>query len=139
MNFQKYSLIIIVAIVVITGTILFIRKPNSQVKLQITPTLSPIISQTPTSTPTATIIVTKPTPTPTESKYSAATKAKVRSDFIASCISKGHYSSQICNCVADYLKNNYTEVELAKIYVQYHSTSQVPAVLETGLNKCLGK
>ena len=83
--------------------------------------------------PTATII-----PTPT-SGYSAEVKSNVRSDFISSCTSKGHYSTTECNCSADYLSKNYSEAELAKIYVQYHSTNKVPSQLEAAAKACVKK
>ena len=87
------------------------------------------------------IIVASPTPTvspaPVISKYSAELKARVRSEFISNCETKGHYSATECSCAADYLAKNYTESELAKIYYQYKSSSEVSPALEAASKFCL--
>jgi hypothetical protein len=80
-----------------------------------------------------------PTYTPSPTGYSAELKAKVRSEFIGNCQTKGHYSVTECNCAADYLAKNYTESELAKIYIQYRTSSQVSAALDAASKVCLKK
>lgn len=85
----------------------------------------------------ATVTPEKPTPTP--SKYSEELKAKVRSNFISTCNSKGHYGIPVCTCGADYLSKNYSESDLAEMYLQYHSTNQPPAALQKALDFCTKK
>ena len=94
-----------------------------------------------TALPPQTTPVASPSPTtqPTTSGYSADTKARVRTEFVNTCVTKGHYSNSECNCAALYLANNYSETELAKMYIQYHSTSKVPAALEAAEKVCVKK
>jgi hypothetical protein len=116
----KLSLILTVAIFLIIGIIFFVsnRKASS-------PNQALIFNPTPTSVPV--------------SKYSAELKARVREEFISNCQTKGHYSATECDCAANYLAKNYSEDELAKIYIQYRSSSQVPAALESARTACLKK
>jgi hypothetical protein len=125
MKNTKVGLVLVVAIVLIIG-IIFLVKNNSRANF---PNQTLVVNSTPTSMPT-----TKPI-----SKYSAELKARVRGEFISNCQTKGHYSATECNCAADYLAKNYTEAELAKIYVQYRTSSQIPAALDAASKACTYK
>jgi hypothetical protein len=124
MKNNKAGLILIVIIIVIIG-IMFLIDNNHKNKF---PSQTSVFSSTPAPTSTN---------KPTASKYSAAVKAKVRNEFISNCQTKGHYSAIECNCAADYLAKNYTESELANIYLQYRNSSQVPAALEAASKACV--
>ena len=134
MKISKISLIVIVAIIAIIGVAVLNNKPAPKIKTAIIPTSTPTATPTVTSTPTPITVSATPT-----SIYSAAVKAKVRAEFIATCNTRGHYSISICNCVADYLSKNYSEAKLAQIYVEYHATSKIPGELETAYNGCAAK
>jgi hypothetical protein len=125
MKNAKIGLMLMVVIVLIIG-VMFLVGNNRKAKF---PSQSSFFSSTPTPA-----LTTKPV-----SKYSAELKAKVRSEFIGNCETKGHYSVTECNCAADYLAKNYTESELAKIYVEYRESSQVPAALEAASKACVKK
>lgn len=75
----------------------------------------------------------------TYSTYTSEQRAKIRIEFIESCNTKGKYGMPTCNCVADFLSNNYTDKELAKFYTQYHLTNQVPNELQIALDSCTKK
>jgi hypothetical protein len=126
MKNTKVGLTIVVVIILIIG-IMFLAGNNHKAKF---PSQTSVFSSTPVPTTKATSAA---------SKYSAQLKAKVRSEFISNCETKGHYSAAECNCAADYLAKNYTESELASIYVQYRNSSQVPAALEAASKVCVGK
>jgi uncharacterized protein (UPF0333 family) len=76
------------------------------------------------------------TPIPT-SQYSDEIKMKVRSDFINTCHTQGKYEISECNCAADYLSTKYSDIDLAKMYVEYHKTKKVPSALEEAANVCV--
>ena len=127
MKLPKLSLIILIIIVGVAGLLLAINsKPHTQTKANQTTTII--------ASPTLTIV-----PTPATTGYPAELKAKVRSQFISNCKTKGHYSAAECNCAADYLAKNYNESELTKIYVQYRVSSEIPAALEAASNACVSK
>ena len=126
MKNTKVGLILVVAAVLIIG-IVFLVNNNRKSSF---PNQASVVSSTPGS---------KSTVTPAVSKYSAELKAKVRSEFISNCETKGHYSAIECNCAANYLAKNYTEDELAKIYIQYRTSSQVPAALDAASKACVNK
>ena len=126
MKNTKVGLILVVVVVLIIG-IMFLVNNNHKATF---PNQATVVSSMPTP---------KSTVTPVVSKYSAELKAKVRSEFISNCETKGHYSATECNCGADYLKNNYTEDEIAKIYIQYRTSSQVPAALDAATKACANK
>jgi len=128
-------IITIVAIVLIIGVIFIFtanHKSAIQTKVVIHPTQAPVVSPVQSPTPTA----VQPT---ASSKYSPALKAAIRSDFINSCNTRGHYGIQVCTCVADYLKNNYSETELTQMYIQYHTSGQISDAIKTAVNTCSGK
>lgn len=125
MTNPKPILIIIVIIVTVFVIFQFVNHRPTTVKnhiSQLTPT--PTISQTPTASPTASIL------------YSDAVKTKVRSSFIDSCHTLGHYATAVCTCAADYLSKNYSESKLAEFFIQYHTSNQVPAAIKTSISAC---
>jgi hypothetical protein len=124
MKNTKVGLMLAVIVVLVIGAIVLVGN-NRKAKF---PSQISVFSSTPTL---------KPTTKPAASKYSAEIKAKVRNEFISNCETKGHYSATECNCAADYLAKNYTESELAKIYVQYKNSSEVPAALEAASKACV--
>jgi len=125
MNNLKWGIVILAVIVVVAIFFQFRKKPK-------------LTDQNPgLSLPTETLSATL-TPAP-PSQYSDEVRAKVRSDFINTCHTQGKYEVSVCNCAADYLADNYSETELAKMYVQYHSTKNIPSALEKAADKCLVK
>jgi len=121
----KVGLMLTVVVVLIIG-IMFLVNNNRKTTF---PSQVSVANSTPTSMPT-----TKPV-----SRYSAELKTRVRGEFISNCETKGHYSAIECNCAANYLAKNYTEDELAKIYIQYRTSSQVPAALDAASKACVNK
>jgi len=132
MKNTKVILTLAVIVVLVVGVVI-----ASKNKKTVTPS-NEVINLAPSATPTPTLTPTVTT-APTTSKYSVEIKAKVRSEFIGNCKTKGHYSDTECNCAADYLAKNYSEEELAKIYIQYRMSSQVPAALEVASKVCVKK
>jgi hypothetical protein len=128
MKLPKAGLIVIAVVVVVIGLVVAMTiksKPVSQEKVAAIPS-QPVASPTPAATATPT-------------GYSAEFKAKVRSEFVNSCHTKAEYSLTVCNCVADYLANNYTESQIAVFYVQYHASNRVPEAIKTAVESCTGK
>ena len=127
MKLPKLILIILIVIVGAAAFALAINsKPHNQSNANQTTTII--------ASPTLTIV-----PTPATTGYPAALKAKVRSQFISNCETKGHYSAAECNCAADYLAKNYNESEIAKIYVQYRVSSEIPTALVAARKACVSK
>jgi hypothetical protein len=118
----KLTLIILVTIIGIAA-IIFISMSKSGEKKK-------VITESTTGTSTSTPMVTE---------YPEELKAKVRSEFISNCEGKGNYTATECNCAADYLAQNYSESDLAKIYIQYRTSSETPAALEAARNACQNK
>lgn len=128
-------IITIVVIVLIVGVIFLFtanHKSAIQTKVVIHPTQIPVVSPVESPTPTA----VQPT---ASSKYSEEFKAAVRKDFINSCNTRGHYEIAVCTCIADYLKKNYSETEIAQMYIQYHTSGQISGAIKTSVNICSGK
>jgi hypothetical protein len=96
------------------------------------------INQNPTTTETTEKVSLTLTPVPT-SQYSDEVKAKVRNDFINTCHTQGKYEISECNCAADYLSKNYSEADLAKMYLEYHNTKKAPSALEKAAEVCVKK
>jgi hypothetical protein len=118
MKNTKVIIIVIVAVVIVF--VFFTLKPTADNK--------PVTVQAPTPVPVI--------PTASPSPYSAEIKAKIRSEFINTCHTKGRYSLAVCTCGADYLSANYSESDLAKMYLDYHATNVVPKALEVAADKC---
>jgi hypothetical protein len=125
MKNTKVGLMLAAVVVLIIGVLFFVNN-NRKAKF---PSQTSVFSSTPTP-----VLTSKPV-----SKYSTELKAKVRNEFISNCKTKGHYSAIECNCAADYLAKNYTEEELAKVYVQYRTSSQIPAALDAASKACANK
>jgi hypothetical protein len=121
---KSYLVIIIIAVIILLVVVLFKPKNRQPEKIDQIPT--PTLSM---ETP---VLMT-----PTDSsKYSPELKAKVRSEFINTCHTKGKYTVAVCTCGADYLSANYSESDLAKMYLQYHTSNVVPKALEIAAEKC---
>jgi len=124
---MKNTKVIAVAIVVIIVIAILVLIPATKNK-SVSPSSVVNSGQKPTTAPiTATV---------TSSGYSPELKAKVRTEFINTCHTKGNYSIAVCTCGADYLASNYSESDLAKMYLQYHTTNVVPKALEIAADKC---
>jgi hypothetical protein len=146
MNKSIYLIgIIVVAVLVVGGVIFWSTNKNigstttkltSGVKTSPIPT--PSLEQTTqvSVAPTQKISITT-TITPSPSQYSAEFRAKARSTFMANCIAKfGQQYASACTCGADYLAAHYTDTQLTKIYLEYHSSSQIPKEVQAAYNVC---
>jgi mannitol-specific phosphotransferase system IIBC component len=140
---QIFGIIAIVALVAVGAVVLTGKKP-------VTPSAAPVrsaitatpVAQKPTVAEISPTQPTTGTPAATGgiSKYSAETKAKIRSEFIASCKAGiGQQYGAVCNCGADYLAAKYSEAELARIYVEYHATSKIPTEVQAAYDACKNK
>jgi hypothetical protein len=135
MKNSKLIIIILFAVIVVIGIIFqFTSKPKSTGQNQTTaqPTETPTVN--PTQVPQN--VSAKPT---IPSQYSDALKAKIRSEFINTCHTLGKYTITACNCGADYLSANYSEDQLAKMYLDYHTTNIVPNALQKAADVCASK
>jgi hypothetical protein len=128
MNKQTKIILIGIIFIIIAGLIVYSitnRKNNSKL-IQTTNNIQVVIS-----------------PVPSETKVAQAedsARAKIRSEFIANCKKEvGQQYTTACNCAADYLSANYSDIELAKVYVKYHSSSQVPEEIKKAYNECKDK
>ena len=123
---------VIIAVIVVIIVILFIFKSvaNNKSMAPSADNVSPI------EKPTLVPVTPTTAPAVTQSKYSVELKAKVRSEFINTCHTKGKYSLAVCTCGADYLSANYSESDLAKMYLDYHTNNVVPKALEIAADKC---
>ena len=129
MKLSKWG-VVAIAVALVVGGIFLTRQKPAPAPVVSEPSQTPVASQT--EEPSA-------EPSSSPAGYSASVKAKVRGEFIASCKTKGHYTSVVCDCAADYLAKNYSEAELGKIYVQYHTSDVVPAELEAARDACTTK
>jgi len=115
-----------VIILLVIGAVLFgtISKHNNA-KMATTPE------------PTATIILATPTST---SKYTPEFRALARAAFIANCKAKvGQQYASACSCGADYLAAHYTDAQLEKAYVEYHTSSKIPGEVQAAYDACKNK
>jgi hypothetical protein len=132
---RNSAIIIVLIIAVIVAAILLISRGHKEASSNDTTKKSLHETANPTSiTVTSTQKVTGPT------RYPAAIRAKVRSDFINSCsdvVGRQHVSE--CNCAADYLAANYSDAQLAKLYLDYHLSTQVPGEIKAAIKSCSGK
>ena len=136
MKNSKLGIILIAAAAVIIGIVFIFtvnKKPNSQTPVAVDSTQTPTagLSQTPTAVPTKASV--------TSAGYSPELKAEIRNDFINNCNKQGNYGIPVCSCAADYLSEKYSETELAKMYIQYHTSSQVPSAVRTAIDSCKSK
>ena len=138
MKFSKLSIIIVAVVVIAVVVVLILRsgvnqKSASKVTVSIPSPTSVVISpsQAPKISPTA--ATAKPF------GYSAAFKAKARSDFINGCNAKSNSGVPVCTCAADYLAKNYSEAQLTEIYIQAKALNQIPGELKTAIRNCSAK
>ena len=131
MKFSKLWIPSIVVVLVVAGGAYMLLGNKKPVVTEhvATESSSPIASPAESMSPS-------PSPSASTSQYSSAVKAKVRSEFITACNVQGHYTIAECNCAADYLAKNYSESELAKIYVEYHATKKISSQLEAAAKAC---
>jgi hypothetical protein len=118
MKNTKTIVVAIVAVIILFAVFIFRPADDNKQVAPSEPTVTPVTS------------------TITPSKYSADLKAKVRSEFINTCHTKGKYSVEVCTCGADYLSANYSETDLAKMYLDYHQNNITPKALEIAAEKC---
>jgi hypothetical protein len=113
-------------------------KPKQSTKIN-QPTLSPTpeteipsqLNGSPTQTSSSTPKTTE------KSLFSAELKAKARNSFIANCKTKfGQEYTKECTCGADYLASHYTDSELEKVYVEYHSSNAIPKAVQAAYDAC---
>ena len=135
MKMSNKNLGIIVAVVILVGIAAFLllrghttTTINNSIKSPpkvVVNSAKPLVSSSPIASPPL---------------YTAAEKEKVRSEFVTTCTARtDQKSSSICSCAADYLSTHYSDIELAKMYVQYHSFNEVPQEVKTAINSCASK
>jgi len=64
-------------------------------------------------------------------------KTSYRNSFVQSCEKTAGSSASYCGCVADYMINNYTEVQLTQFSLQYTATGQLPQELNNAADLCI--
>ena len=124
--------VVILAVVAIVFLFAKNQKPEGDTAVETSQTA--VVSPSQTATESPTIVVTT-----TPSKYSAEFRAKVRSDFINSCVTKGKQEIAVCNCTADYLSKNYSEAQLVNFFVQYHTSNKLPEEVNKAAVNCNAK
>jgi hypothetical protein len=128
---------IIVIIVLITALAVFLTMnkqpgaPSGQTPMtENTNPTQKVVSPSQTST------ITPKTET-NSTKYTAEFREKVRNIFIANCkIKIGQQYTKECTCGADYLASHYTDTELEKVYLEYHSSTSVPKEIQAAYDAC---
>jgi hypothetical protein len=125
---------VLAIIVLIFGTAIFLAvNKHSDIKVVNIDTKLTVV----TSIPTATIVPAIPT---SASKYTPEFRAKARSAFIASCKLKvGQQYASECECGADYLAAHYTDAQLEKAYIEYHSGNNIPSEVQAAYDACKNK
>jgi hypothetical protein len=118
MSSRNLGIIIVIAIIIVAGVALMMH--NNPTKIP-----SPAESASPAGS---------------TSGVSAAYRAQVRSDFINDCIKKvGQARASECSCAADYLRANYSDADLVKLFLQYQASGKVPEGVKTAINSCSSK
>lgn len=121
---RKLGIIIVAAVVVFAGIAFLVIKNNSS---------KPSVAETATPVETA-------SPEPSTLGVSTADREQVRSDFINDCTKVvGQSRVTDCTCTADYLATHYSDAELAKLYLQYHSSGTIPQEVKTAMSSCTSK
>jgi hypothetical protein len=149
MNKSTIIIGIIFIVLIIFGGIFFItsNKKSNQVVSQKTIPVQVVATSTPLSVKPTVIVstlkqVATSTPKPKSDSLPLTTefRAKVRSTFIDSCKAKvGQQYTSACNCAADYLSAHFTDTQLATIYVDYHSSTKLPAAVQAAYDACKDK
>jgi hypothetical protein len=146
MNKSTKIIGIIIVVVIVAALVIFLTNNKQMIaKPAQTPTTdNTTISPTPlvespsqikvSHTPTSTIT---PKTEVNSTQYTDEFRAQVRNTFIANCKAKlGQQYASNCACGADYLTAHYTDAELTKIYLEYHSSSQIPKEVQAAYNAC---
>lgn len=96
-----------------------------------------VVASTPTiEMPTAAVA----SPTKGSTQLSVELRTKIRNTFISNCKAKvGQQYDSACNCAADYLATNYSDTQLEKIYIDYHSSSKIPSEIQAAYDLCKSK
>jgi hypothetical protein len=64
----------------------------------------------------------------------------MRSVFIANCKLKvGQQYASACECGADYLATHYSDAQLEKAYIEYHSSNSIPSEVQAAYDACENK
>ena len=130
MNKSTVIIGIIVLVVLVAGIALSRQSKPSPVN-----TAPAAVKVVPTAIVKATAAPTIILPSPTPAK--SALQIKAKQDFIAACTAKlGSGTDSVCGCAADYLEANYTDADMAKMYIQYHVQNTVPEAVKTAIGKC---
>ncbi len=115
--------IVIVVVIFVTAVVGFLIAKNNS------PT-HPAINPSQTASPTQ-----SPSPEASTTGITAAYRAKVRSDFMSDCVKTlGYGSTSECSCAADYLGAHYSDADLAKLYMEYHSSGKIPEAVKTAVS-----
>jgi hypothetical protein len=132
---KQTKILVIVAILAVAAGAIILWTLNKPAKTDTVKTNSQPVAAV--STPTSTMAPVTPTGS---SKYTPLFRALARSKFIESCKAKvGQQYGTACNCGADYLGSHYTDIQLEKIYYEYHSTSKVPSEVMAAYDACKNK
>jgi hypothetical protein len=126
------GILVIIALVSCTAIFLVFNKHSDikEVNIDTKPTAV-------TSIPTVTIVPTIPN---NASKYTPEFRTRARSAFIASCKLKvGQQYASACECGADYLAAHYTDSQLEKAYIEYHSGNNIPSEIRAAYDACENK
>lgn len=67
--------------------------------------------------------------------YTEELREKAREDFLTACTSK--LERAVCVCSADYLGSHYSDLEIAQMYLKYHSTKTVTKEMQTAYDACV--
>ena len=63
-------------------------------------------------------------------------KTNYQSSFAQSCEKGASGMTEVCNCMANYMITNYTDVQLTQITLQYKATGKTPQALTDAENSC---
>jgi hypothetical protein len=131
---KKKSTVVIVIIILIVLVSIIIMLFDKRLKSKTIKIDSKPVNDSSVATPTLSL-----TPTST-SKYSPSLRAGARNSFIANCKLKvGQQYTEACECGADYLAAHYTDEQLEKVYIEYHSSNNIPSEIQTAYDACRNK
>jgi hypothetical protein len=118
---RNLGIIIVVVIIIVAGVALLMHNSASSKQVGVNPTKAPSPAES-------------ASPAGSTSGFSAAYRAKVRSNFMNDCAKTlGYGSTSECSCAADYLGAHYSDADLAKLYVQYHESGKIPEAIKTAV------
>jgi hypothetical protein len=133
-NSQKYLGVVVLVMLVIGAGVAYLLMNNKPKKIAPDPINDLPALETKVSPTVATERLT-PAPTVKANRFSPEVRAAVRKEFISNCQVKAKTTVAVCTCAADYLAKNYSDAQLEQIYVQYHSTSQVPSAIQSAVEQ----